>query len=550
MRHRVGAAAPGVLSVLAPTVLLGLHGAVYGRWIVDDAAITFAYARSVATGAGPVLQPGADAVEGFSNPSWLGLLALGQQLGLFDHGTWFGIPDYVTYPKLLALVLCAGIFAAFHVIARSLTTRPATVTLVAGSVTALVPSFAIWVFSGLENSLLAFAACWTAAVLVRAVVAGTLLTPVTAVACGLLAALAALTRPDGLLYVAAYPLAVLVTLRGQRLVGAVAAVALAVVAFAVPTGAYVLWRFATFGSLLPNTAVAKSQGLPSPADLGRLGVLVGHVGWWSAALGGVLAVVVLVRRSPARAAFAVLLVPFVLAVAAFAILEPDWMPLFRFATPVWPLGAVAAVTAAAIILPLLGRGVLAVALAVLTVAGVASVGTWVPVARAFGAYPTVPMCVVAQNTGLSFDGYAAQLGLRTGTLVAPDIGGAALTSRLLIVDLAGLANRRIAHFWAANDMAGLRTYLFETVRPDFITSHGAWSRHTGLTADPRLAAGYVLVSPPSTTPANDEWVRRDLVARPGQLDALRAYARDVAKPADDLARSRPKASCGDTLRVM
>jgi hypothetical protein len=266
-------------------------------------------------------------------------------------------------------------------------------------------------------------------------------------------------------------------------------------------------------------------------------------------VGGVLAVVVLVRPVPQRAAFAVLLVPFVLAVAAFAILEPDWMPLYRFATPVWPLGIVAAVAAAAIALPGLGRAVVVAALAVLTVAGAASVGSWVPVDRAFAAHPTVPMCVVAQNTGLSFDGYAAQLGLRTGTLVAPDIGGAALTSRLRIVDLAGLADKQVARFWAADDMAGLRTYLFEVVRPDFITSHSGWSRHTGLTADPRLAAGYVLVSAPSTTPSNDEWVRRDLVARPGQLAELRAFARTVVKPADDRARSQPRGSCGDTLRV-
>ncbi len=552
-RERIGAAAPGVLSIVPPTVLLGLHATVYGRWIVDDAAITFAYARSIATGAGPVLQAGAVPVEGYSNPSWLGLLSLGRLLGWFDHGTWFGVPDYVAFPKVLALVFGAGVFAAFHVIARATTRHPVLVTLVAGSVTAEIPSFAIWSFSGLENSLLAFTACALAAVLARAVAAHTLLSPATAAGCGLLAALAALTRPDGLVYVAAYPLAVLLTLRGSRgragaVVGSVAA---GVAAFAVPTGAYLLWRVATFGSLLPNTALAKSQSLPSLSDLARPVVLVDHVGGWSALLGGVLVVAALLWRCDGRprAAFAVLLVPFAAAVAAFAVLEPDWMPLFRFATPVWPLGTVTAVVAAARVLPRLGRGPLAAALVVCGAAGVISVSTWVPIARAFGDGPTVPMCVVAQNTGLSFDGYAAVLGLRTGTLLAPDVGGTALTSRLRIVDLAGLTDRRIARFWADDDMAGLRDYVFDDVRPDFITSHSSWSQHTGLVADPRLAAGYVLVSPPSVVPANDEWVRRDLVAGAGRLASVRSYARDVAAPADDRARSQRRESCGDTLRV-
>ena len=42
----------------------------YGQWIVDDAGLTFAYARSLSTGAGPVLQPGAAPVEGFSSPAY------------------------------------------------------------------------------------------------------------------------------------------------------------------------------------------------------------------------------------------------------------------------------------------------------------------------------------------------------------------------------------------------------------------------------------------------------------------------------------------------
>ena len=44
-------------------------------WEVEDAAITFAYARSFAEGDGLVPQPGAERVEGYSNPTWLLLFA-------------------------------------------------------------------------------------------------------------------------------------------------------------------------------------------------------------------------------------------------------------------------------------------------------------------------------------------------------------------------------------------------------------------------------------------------------------------------------------------
>ena len=97
-----------LLPVGVPTVLVALQMQLYGRWIVDDAATTFAYARSLAAGEGAVLQPGANPVEGYSNPAWLAVLVLGRWLGLFDRGTWFGVPDLVVFPKFVALLCCAG----------------------------------------------------------------------------------------------------------------------------------------------------------------------------------------------------------------------------------------------------------------------------------------------------------------------------------------------------------------------------------------------------------------------------------------------------------
>jgi hypothetical protein len=531
------------VAVGAPTAAFGAHALLYDRWIVDDAAITFAYARSIATGAGPVLQAGAEPVEGFSNPAWLGLLVLGRLVGLFDRGTWFGMPDYVAFPKLLALVLVAGVFACCYAVAVAMTRRPALVTIIAGLVTAAVPSFVIWTMSGLENALLALAATGTAAVLVRAVVAGRLLEPTTAVWCGLLAALAALTRPDGLVYAGAFPLAALLLLRRADLGRAVRATALTLLVSAVPVGAYLAWRIAVFGEYLPNTAIAKSQGLPGLAAATRPGELVTYIGWPAALLAVAAVGAALARPGIRRRALVALLVPLALAVMAFGVLAPDWMGQLRFATPVWPLGALAAVVAAVVVAPQFAERA-RVAVAVLAVGAAAVSGlAFADGLRTFRAAPTAPLCLVAQNTGWTINSYAEVVDVPDPTLAAPDIGGAALVSNLRVVDIVGLADRRIAQFWALGDIAGLRTHLLRDVRPTFLTLNPDWARLTGLAVDPRLVASYDKIA---TSPAGvTDWVRRDALG-PGDLDALRIRAAE-AVVADENARRSPRASCGDVL---
>lgn len=536
-RSRFGA----VLAIALPTGLAGLHALFYGRWIVDDAAITFAFARSIATGSGPVLQPGAVPVEGYSNPAWLAILTAGRLLGLFDRGTWFGMPDYVMFPKGVALVCCAGIFACMYAAARAVSSRPVLVTLVAGSVTAAVPSFVIWCFSGLENSLLAFAAVGIGAVLVRATATDQLLAVPTAVTCGLLGGLAALTRPDGLIYAGAFPLAALLLVRREALGRTVAMSMTGLGAFAVLVAPYLAWRLRTFGEYLPNTALAKSQGLPGWEALARPGELAGYIGWLAVVLTLVCIGAALVRPSRLRRSLIVLLVPLGLSMAAFGVLEADWMRQYRFATAVWPLGALAGTLAAAHVLPrfaIRGRAlVAALASAAAVVSGIGLADG----ARAFRANPTVPLCLVAQEAGYNINAYARIVGRPDATILAPDIGGVALTSTLKIIDLAGLTDARMARYWQNKDWTGLRDYVFDEARPTFITTHGYWSSATGLPQDPRMSADYVEAGA-------YYWVRRDALASPARLVELRTYAARVAAPKDALAQGAARSSCGDTLR--
>ncbi|PRX43458.1 hypothetical protein B0I33_11576 [Prauserella shujinwangii] len=543
----VGRRVPEWLRALAPvlagTALIAWHGSRFGHWIVDDAAITFAYARNVAEGNGPVLQPGADPTEGFSNPSWLALLSLGRLIGLFDHGTILGVPDYVLFPKALALLCCAGLLAACHLAARRVTRLPGLVTLATGALLAANPSFVIWCLSGLENALFALAVTALAATLFSAVCAdrdGRLTAPRTALAAGGLAALAALTRPDGLVYVAAYPGTLLLLAHRGSLGASARAALISVATFAVPFGGYLAWRSVRFGELLSLPALAKNQDLPELADLARTGDLVSYVGAPAAITAAVLVGAALMRPSPLRAGLVPLLVTGGLAAIAYAVLKDDWMGQLRFATPVWAVGAFTAALAGAAVLRHLATRARAVLVAVLALALAVSGSLFATASQEFRASPTVAMCGVAERFGRTFNAYAGVLGVERGSLALPDVGGTALTSRLDVVDLAGLTHARIAGFWSHRDWAGLRDYLYEEARPTFLHAHGFWSRRTGVLRDERLRRDYVPVVPRAG--GAEDWVRRDAVPGPAALARLRDYARDLSLSVP------PRGHCGAVLR--
>lgn len=505
----------GLLAVAVPTTMCAAHGMLYGRWLIDDAAITWAYARALAAGAGPALQPGGSVAEGWSNPTWLAVWVV---------VSWLGLP-VLAAAKALAVACCAVMFAGMLAGARAILPARADLAAgLAGVLVACVPSFTAWAVSGLENPLYAAVVVWLAAVTAR----GPLSSPRVAAVAGALAAAAALTRPDGLVYLAVFPLLALAAERRRGLRSAVVAVAVAVV----PVAAYVCCRWSRFGLLVPNTAVAKAQGAPTAAPLLELAP-AGGVLLAAAAFTGALAAA---TNPAARRGLAAVAGTLLLAVGAYAALAQDWMGLYRFATPVWPLAAL--LLAAGVLAARARPRVLAAVAGMLAVA--VSLPGWASAGATFRASPTVPVCLVAQIDGREPNRFADLLGLRDTTLLVPDVGGAALVARPRIVDLAGLADQDIARYWSTVDMTGLRDHVFTTIRPTMISAHGGWASASGLFTDPRLPASYEQIS--EGAGGAQLWIRRDVLA-PGAIERLRADRTAVGGPAEAQVRAAPRASC-------
>ncbi|WP_091304284.1 hypothetical protein [Amycolatopsis tolypomycina] len=543
-----GARLAPVLAVLAGVAAVAVHATRYGHWIVDDAAITFSYARSFADGLGPVLQPGAPPVEGFSDPTWMVLLGLGKLVGLFDHGTLFGIPDYVLYPKALGLLFTGGVLTACYIAAKQIFTRFAwLVTLIAGLTLATIPSYVIWVVSGLENSLFAFAVVTLGVTLFVSVKRDVLLTPKVALWSGVMVAFAALTRPEGLIYAGAYPLAALFLLRSGLFWKSFRLALLSVAAFAVPFGAYVVWRYTEFGRLLANPSVAKQQGLPGFDAVKRPFELVGYAGWAGVV---VLALVIAfaLAKAPWRRPLIALLVPLGLGIVAYGVMVADWMYQHRFASPIWALAVIAGTLSAGELLrhrqALLRVGIVVVL-----------VGAFVPTAIGFAAAadkfaknPNITACLVADRFGRGFNTYADILGLQKASLLLPDLGGSSMTSRLELVDMAGLVNKPIADLVHDNDLQGLRDYVFDTVKPTFIHSWGPWAAGNGIALDPRLDRDYELIySSPIEGLRNGDWVRRDAVTDPAKLKAAQEYAAETIPAVAANRFGGPLDDCGPTM---
>ncbi|MFC5300275.1 hypothetical protein [Azospira restricta] len=492
--HRVAGWWPPVCAWL----LYILHASLYRNWLVDDAGISFAYARNLAAGFGLVSQSGVPPVEGFSNPAWTFGLALAELFGCFDP---------VWTPKLIsiALILCA--FLSLHGLIRYMLSENAPVfSFAVLACCSANPSFVIWTTSGLENPLYATLIC---SLLFLCVLASEEETPSSlAIMAGALSALITLTRPDGVVYSVLFPAALLfgpacsLRIRSQQFSAYLFPLSMLV-------GAYLWFRTTYFGEWLPNTYYAKpgsnAYRIVEEGAFGILRTLADLLANSAFPVGSDVALLVLagfpllmLGRSRLVEAKSLAIIFFFIAagLAAYEVLPRDWMGEYRFATPLFPLLYlfVFMVLAALFRVWFAGGDFIHKALpaSVVLVFLSGASGNFVFRIDRFLAAPTVPIEDVAKNYADRFNAYAEFLGLEEASLGAPDIGGALMYSRLRIVDLAGLCDRRIGRL-IHRDKTALRRYLLEEARPTFIHVHGPWAIAFDLYADPGFSEQYMII---------------------------------------------------------
>ncbi|MBI2864827.1 MAG: hypothetical protein HYX94_09740 [Chloroflexi bacterium] len=421
---------------------------IISRYTVDDAFISFRYARNLVEGNGLVFNSG-ERVEGYTNFLWTMTLA-GALLVKLD-------------PEVIAkgLGILASLGTIYLVYRLSLRTRsqgsPWLFSIVALALLAANGAFATSAITGLETSLFSFLILAGACAAIRAsrmtaddLSAGRRSTsddervPLPIVGdrwqhlTPLIFALAALTRPEGVAAFATTLVFKALSRNFHRDDFKQCACWLAV--FAAIYLPYFAWRLWYYDELLPNTFYAKTG-----AGLAQFYVGLLDVGDFSEAYVGIvflLALVVLARR---KAPF---WLTYVTALAlTFVLLDiyegGDWIPFFRFLVPALPFYYLVIQEAARLLhksatsrLPRpaanLGLGLACLALVVLAVR------------PSFEMYEYLTRAEGGQETAHATLGRWLK-DKTTEPVALMDIGRIGYFSRLPVIDTSGLTDRTIAH---------------------------------------------------------------------------------------------------------
>lgn len=232
-----------VLIIYLPHVLL-YNG------LIDDAFISFRYARNLAEGLGLVFNPG-ERVEGYTNPLWVLILSALVRVGA----------DPLVWSRIIGVIAGAGTLLLVHRAARRLRPDPPMLALVAPVLLACNRTVCVWSTQGLETSFFSFL-CMAGLYLAG----GT--APHWSVMAGTALGLAALTRPEGILVFAGLAL-VMALDRLRRIPGDAATDRLAgfqqpllvSLPFFVLVVSHLVFRLVYYGRWLPNTYAVKVTGL-------------------------------------------------------------------------------------------------------------------------------------------------------------------------------------------------------------------------------------------------------------------------------------------------
>jgi arabinofuranosyltransferase len=234
-----------LLFLLTILLLLGRVVQLDGPYVLlDDAFISFRYARNLANGLGLVFNAG-ERVEGYTNFLWTLLLAASYKLGT----------DIVLASQALALLAAVGTLFLLALLGKHVFAdrdQPFLWIAIPVVLFAAFGSQARYVVSGMETLLFTF--------LVTLAIYAFLYHGPSFLG-GVAFALAAMTRPEGVMY---FALAAGYAIVAPRLAGEqrprLKGIGSLVAGFLLLYGSYFLWRTGYYGYLLPNTFYAKASG--------------------------------------------------------------------------------------------------------------------------------------------------------------------------------------------------------------------------------------------------------------------------------------------------
>ncbi len=230
------------LGLLAAAIVAFSFQALAYRYVSDDAYISFRYAQNWARGFGPVYNVG-EKVEGYTNFLWMAVLA-----GLHALGA-----DIVLTTQVLGITLGVAVILLTYRFSLRWHSSDSLWAVLAACLLGLNVSFAIWATGGLETHLFAFLVLLAAFLDLEERDE-----PSRYPWSALVWALAVMTRPDALVFVALSGLYRLWRRRG-RITRQDLLWGLTLIIVYVP---YYVWRFIYYGYPLPNTFYAKTGGGP------------------------------------------------------------------------------------------------------------------------------------------------------------------------------------------------------------------------------------------------------------------------------------------------
>jgi arabinofuranosyltransferase len=424
--------------VVVATVLLVPHALLFD-FVNDDAYISFRYARNLVEHGQLVFNPG-ERVEGFTNFLWTMLMAGGIKLGLSP----------VVTSRFFGIAFGVGTMAvAVRLSLRLDRDKPSRWHLVAPLGLAATGAFACWCTGGLETQMFTFLAFLGFERVMREV------DEARGWQSGVWFALAAMTRPEGLLLFGVAGLYRLLTKVARDWQLAPRRHELMWLgAFLVLFLPYFGWRWSYYGWPFPNTFYVQASGGPETWQLGvyylrRFAEDYGAFFFIPLALLGWP-----MRGDRRRRSLALLTALVWIVFAAYTIsVGGDFMGLYRFVLPVVPLGAVALQeglrTLSIRLTPFVGRPALAVAGLVL--AGGYLAGS----AKVSQAAATIDGAENGIDTPAFLKRYAVEripVGIWFGQHARPDdlmtVGGAGVIpyySRIPSYDVFGLVDATIAH---------------------------------------------------------------------------------------------------------